>query len=381
LLVVAYIFDWSASKTRVPSVVLLLLVGWMAKNLLDFFSVSLPDASSVLPLLGTLGLILIVLEGSMELKLHTDKRLFIRTSLLSALVPLLVFSFLLAFVFRYTSGLSFRHCLANAIPLSIISSAVAIPTVKHLSGQVKEFVIYESSISDIIGVIFFNFIVLNSDFGVFTFVRYGANFLLELVISFITSVLLVYFLKKVEHNIKFMPILAVVILIYMISKVYNLPPLVFVMLFGLFLSNLNRVKHLRALRWLKRLHPEEMKDDIFKFKEMTEELSFLVRALFFLLFGFMMETADIINLHTLPWALGIVASIYLIRMFYLKISRQPLQPLLFIAPRGLITILLFLSIEPTARVPQMNNALIIQIVIITALIMMTGMIAFGNKKT
>ena len=78
-------------------------------------------------------------------------------------------------------------------------------------------------------------------------------------------------------------------------------------------------------------------------------------------------------MDTLYWALGIVAVIFIIRFIQLKALKVPLQPLLLIAPRGLITILLFLAITPEQAIPLVNKSLIIQIIILTALIMMIGL--------
>ena len=44
-----------------------------------------------------------------------------------------------------------------AIPLSIISSAVAIPSATGLIDHEREFVIYESTFSDILGIMIFNY--------------------------------------------------------------------------------------------------------------------------------------------------------------------------------------------------------------------------------
>ena len=57
----------------------------------------------------------------------------------------------------------------------------------------------------------------------------------------------------------------------------------------------------------------------------------------------------------------------------------PFSPLLFIAPRGLITILLFLSIEPVQAIPLINESLIIQVIVLTAFVMMFGLMK--NKHT
>ena len=70
-----------------------------------------------------------------------------------------------------------KLALASAIPIGIISSAIAIPSAKNLLNNEKEFITYESSLSDIFGVIFFNFITLNDNIGSKTF----GNFSLELL--------------------------------------------------------------------------------------------------------------------------------------------------------------------------------------------------------
>ena len=81
------------------------------------------------------------------------------------------------------------------------------------------------------------------------------------------------------------------------------------------------------------------------------------------------------NTDTFIWALAIVFFIFAFRFIQLKLSKLPLKPLLFVAPRGLITILLFLSIEPTHTISLVNNSLIIQVIILTAMLMMFGLMA------
>ena len=73
LLLLAYIFDISSSKTRIPSVILLLGLGWCVKEVTKFLNLSIPDLSPILPILGTIGLVLIVLDGSLELELNKTK--------------------------------------------------------------------------------------------------------------------------------------------------------------------------------------------------------------------------------------------------------------------------------------------------------------------
>lgn len=88
LLILAYIFDISASKTKIPSVILLLLVGWAVKQLTVSFQIPVPGLAPVLPILGTVGLILIVLEGSLELELNKSKLPLVGKTAFIAFVPM-----------------------------------------------------------------------------------------------------------------------------------------------------------------------------------------------------------------------------------------------------------------------------------------------------
>lgn len=370
LLLVAYLFDLTSSKTKIPSVIFLLLLGWIARQLTHFFEIKLPDFSSILPVLGTVGLILIVLEGSLELELNKSKFRLIKKSMAGAIIPVFAMAFLLAFLFQYYGGFSFKDNLTNAIPFCVISSAIAITSVRNLSKTDKEFIIYESSFSDIIGVIFFNFIALNSNFNVHSFAHFGLQILSITVISFVATIGLSLLLSKIEHNIKFVPIILLVILIYAFSHEYDLPALLFIMLFGLFLGNLDEMKR---FKWIKRFKPAELDKEVEKFKELTVEASFLLRSLFFLLFGFLIETKEILNHETFIWSIVIVGIIFLFRAIQLLLSKLPLMPLLFIAPRGLVTILLFLSIPSGQQILLVNKSLIIQVILLTALIMMVGL--------
>ena len=370
LILIAYVFDITSSKTKVPSVILLLLLGWLVKQISTTVGIRILNLNPILPILGTIGLILIVLEGSLELELNPSKFSLVKKSFMVALLPIVLLAIIIAAIFYLGYGIDFKTGLTNIIPLCVISSAIAIPSVKNLSGSQKEFIIYESSLSDIIGVVFFNFVALNNTFGIKTIWDFLGELLGIIIISFIATGGLSYLLNKINTHIKFAPIIVLVILIYNISKIYHLPALIFILIFGLFLGNLDEMKQLPVIEWLK---PELLNREVKKFKEITIEATFIIRVLFFLLFGYLMETSEILNPQTFVWAVGIVAGIYLIRLLILKFYKTELSPLVFIAPRGLITILLFLSIPTPQIIPLVNKSLIIQVVILSALVMMVGL--------
>lgn len=378
LLLVAYIFDITASKTKIPSVILLLLLGFGTKVLSENLDISVPNLQPILPILGTIGLILIVLEGSLELEINKSKLPIILKSSLVALLPLLIISLGLAYYLHFTVNISLKLALASTIPIGIISSAIAIPSAKNLLKNHKEFITYESSLSDIFGVVFFNFITLNDNIGSNTFGEFLLQLIAMIAISFAATLLLVVFLNKIKQHIKFIPIIILVLLIYGISKLFHLPALIFILLFGLFIGNMDELRH---YKFIQKFHPVNFSKEVHKLREITTELAFLIRALFFMLFGFLIDIAEVLNTATTLFAICITLAIFLVRYIVLTIFKIQSNPLVFIAPRGLITILLFLSIPLSQQIDQIDKSLITQIIILSALIMMVGLIRYKKPST
>jgi hypothetical protein len=75
----------------------------------------------------------------------------------------------------------------------------------------------------------------------------------------------------------------------------------------------------------------------------------------------------------------IFAMIVLLRILQLLLLRLPVFPLAYVAPRGLITILLFISIPASQTLDTINQTLITQIILITSLFMM-GATLFSKKQ-
>jgi cell volume regulation protein A len=377
LVLIAYLFDLSSSKTRIPSVILLLISGGIVRQLTKWMGLNLPDPQVVLPVLGTVGLILIVLEGSLELQLHKSKLPVIFKSLWVAFIPVVGLSLLAAWGLQYLGFPDYKMNLANVIPLFVISSAIAIPSTSHSSKATREFVVYETSLSDIIGVIFFNFILLNEVINGHAFLTFFMQLGLETIIAFIATLFLAFLLAKIEHHIKFVPIIFLIILIYAISKELHLPALLFILIFGLFLGNLDELK---GYAWIRKFHPENLDKEVHRFKEITGEATFLIRSLFFLVFGYLIRLGEILNQESILWAMLIIVAIFSTRAIILKLFKFRFDPLLYLAPRGLITILLFLSIPSEARISIINNSLVVQVMLLTILIMMIGLMMSKESK-
>ena len=377
LLLLAYLFNLTASKTKIPSVILLLLMGWGVNKITSFLEYELPDFSSLLPVIATVGLVLIVLEGSLELQLNSSKIRVIKKSFLGALASIVVLTLILSFTFQYVAGGSLKASILNAIPLCVISSAIAIPSIGSISKLNKEFIIYESSLSDILGVLIFNFIARNENINIYSFGEFGLQLFAMIIISIAATMGLSWLLRKIDHHVKFIPIILLVVLIYSVAKTYHLPALIYIMIFGLSIGNIGQFKR---TKWTERLNTEALQNEIKKFKELVIEGAFLVRALFFILFGYLLKTEEILNGETFKWAIGIVLLLFVLRSIQLKISRLPLNPLLFIAPRGLITVLLFLTITQANHISLVNHSLIIQVILLSTLVMTFGLMITGKKN-
>jgi Kef-type K+ transport system membrane component KefB len=377
LILIAYAFDINSKHTKVPTVIVLIAIGWGLNNLVDFFKIEVINLNPILPIIGTIGLILIVLEGSLELEINKKKKKIISISVLSAIISLLILFFIFAFIINAVTGETMMKCFINAIPFCIISSAIAIPSAQNISASKKEFVIYESSISDIFGVILFNFFLANEIIKLNSFINFFWQLLLILAVSFISSMMLAYFIKKIKNHVKLIPIMVMVILIYAVAKELHLPSLLFILIFGLFLNNLDEIKHISIIN---KLEPKLLNLEVHRFSKLSAEAAFLVRTIFFILFGYTIDNPTLINQETIPLAIGAVILILILRYIQLKIAKMEIFPLLFLAPRGLITVMLFLSIPMAKEIKLINQSLIIQVIVLGAFVMMFGLMFTKQKE-
>lgn len=378
LILIAYLFDLSSKHTRIPTVIFLLVLGWGVHRLTDLFQLEIPDLNPLLPILGTIGLILIVLEGGLELKLKKSNKDTLTKSTLSAIISLLLSMFAIGYAFHIYTGENLMTCFINTIPLCIVSSAIAIPSAENMSRDKKTFIIYESSLSDIFGVVLFNFFLVNQIIDLNAVGNFFLEILIMLAVSIVASTLLALLIKRIDHHVKFLPIIIMIILIYEISKFYHLPALIFILIFGLLVNNIDEIKN--KIKFMNKMNTEKLSKEVGRFREIVIEFTFLVRTMFFLLFGYLIDTQAVLDLKSLMIASSIVGTILLIRLVYLSISKIPILPLLFIAPRGLITILLFLSIPAATTLPFINRPLMIQVILLSTLVMMFGLMFHKKKK-
>ena len=243
LIIFSYLFDAFARKTKFPSVILLMLTGVIIRFFTSFSGYyNFAFLDNLIPVLGTIGLILIVLEGAMELEITKEKLPLVLKGFLAALVILLANIFVLQLLFELIFKMESSSAVLFAIPLSIISSAVAIPSASSLLQIEREFVVYESTFSDILGIMIFNYVLRQIEtqknlIGLEPLISLGLQILGVILISLIITYVLFKLIQQIDHKVKFFLILALLILVYAFGKLFHLPALVTIFIFGIFLSN------------------------------------------------------------------------------------------------------------------------------------------------
>ena len=283
LVVLSYLFSIVSKYIKVPSVLLLLFAGIGFRAIADFYGVNISFPLRLIEALGVVGLIMIVLEAGLDLKVGKDKLKLIRDSFFSATFIFLISTVLLSIILNYWLHEPFNKCIVYAIPLSIMSSSIVIPSIHPLIAQKKEFLVYEASFSDILGIIAFNYFTAGDVLQWRSLGLFGINIGLSIILSVFLSFLLLIILAKTNLNIKFFLIFALLILIYAGGKILHLPSLLIILTFGLLINNWEKLKWKRILRYF----PHQQVDSLrHLLHSVTAETSFLIRTFFFLLFGF-----------------------------------------------------------------------------------------------
>lgn len=374
IVILSFLFNRFSKLTKVPTAVLLIILGIGIKLVFDYFHISMGNRIfEALELLGLVGLIMIVLEAALDLKLTKEKRPVILKSFLVALVALLVCVFGIGFILHYWLIDSFFQSLFYAIPLSIMSSAIIIPSVGDLPEEKREFLIYESTFSDILGIMFFYFLVGYADTTNVGTIVLGvtSNILITIVTSVVISYGMVLLLQTLKEKVKLFFLIAMLILLYSVGKMLHMSSLLIIMVFGLVLNNYLLFFRGKLKNWINESSLNHVLED---FHVVTLESAFVIRTFFFVIFGLTLDLSTLYDFETALLGLGITLFIFVTRYLFLKaVGMKNTLPELLIAPRGLITVLLFFSIPATQLAQDFNPGILLYIIILTNVALSVGL--------
>ncbi len=281
LLMLAYVANRLSGLTRVPDLIVLLLIGVMLGPILHW----VPSTSfqGVIDVFGTLALILILFSGGVELRLRQAARHA------PAALLLMVLSYGLSLGLIALMGRAFLHlqwsdCILLGAALGCTSGTIVIPALEQITAAqpVKIALTLESTLGEVIAVLLIGSLL---DTGVSQSLVFGvaANFSHHIVIALLLGVATGAIWSKLWPMLANQPNtsilnLGVVFGVYALARYFNGSGLLAVLIFGVTLANLPRTPHTtRQGARLLAFHAE---------------LSFLVRSFFFVLLGIVAEFAS-----------------------------------------------------------------------------------------
>lgn len=378
LVIISYIFSLISAKTRIPTVLFLLLLGIGIREALVASGHYVHLPGQAIELLGILGLILILLEAGLDINLSRDKLPLIRKATASSLFVMALSVAGISTIIHFGLDQAWLTSLIYALPLSIISSSIVASSIRNLSEAKREFLTYESALSDIFGILLFNYLVATGALSIGSAATMAGGLAIALVASVAASLLLMWLMTKVTIDIKIFLVFAVLFLLYSFGHAVGLPALMLVLIFGLLINNWHKVNG----RLINRLLPsQQVGQTAYSLKALTSESAFLIRTFFFLLFGYTIDIHVLSDYNVLVVGSLVVAAIYLVRFIYLRIFlKEHILPELFYAPRGLVTIVLFYRIPQGIQFDSFSDGVLFFVVLATTVIMMIGSLFFTPRE-
>ncbi len=389
LIVLSYLYNLVARHLRIPSVLLLLGTGVLCRYIATYNGFDIQIPATAISIFGSVGLILIVLEGALDIEFAKSKLRVLLSAFLVCIFLVTCSTAGISWLIVYFKGTTWHNALLYGISLSVISSAIVIPTVEGMTGRTKEFMLYESTLSDIIGILVFNLVVYNEvNASIGPYVNLGWQIAVMLFVAVVFSLLMVWFLAWIKTRVRFYLIIALMILVYESGNLLHLSSLLLIMCFGLVLNNihlldgrLTRSKYFLIEHIGKKMLVtiKEAYSSIDSFKPMVLETSFVIRTFFFFMFGYSIDVNGLFQPETFIFSGYILAVMYVLRFISLKFfTRSSVFPEIFIYPRGLTTVLLYYSIPPVNRISALNGDMLFTVIIVTNVLMMIG-VMFSKK--
>ena len=379
-IIVSYFFNIYAKKSGIPAVLMLIVSGILINFALIISGIEKPNLFPILEVLGVVGLILIVLEAALDLELLKEKIGVITKSLLVATIGLVATSYVSAEFLCYVFEMTIIEALLFTIPLSILSSAIILPSIDSLDEYKKEFMIYESTFSDILGIVGFYSVMsfLGPDSKSEIYGEVFSNLIFTIVFSVIASYILIYIFQKLKGHNKLFLLISILLLLYAIGKLFHLSSLIIILIFGVILNN---YKLFFKGGLIKLIDHEKVTNVLADFKVITGESAFVIRTFFFIIFGWSISLSSMFNLKTVAVGGAILLIIYTIRTISLILfSGKNIFPQVFLAPRGLITILLFFAIPKSITEQYDFNGVLLFVIFISCIIMTSGLIRYKKNQ-
>lgn len=379
--------------TKIPSVLLLIAIGVILGPATGW----IPTASliEVAPYFGTIALLIILFEGGLEL----DIRSVVQQAPRAALLAVLVFVFSVGMVFLF-AFFTLKMAMATSLMIAAIfgasSPAICLPVVSGLSvrKETQTILKLESALGDVLLIVsvllILDFQVAGSQSTSGMISRFLMSFLVALVIASIAGGLwsrLIGWMKG--EPLAYMLTLGFVFLLYFTVEELGGNAAIAVLLFGIMLENMHVVADRASVR-VRTLFGIDIRAEQFVLhefmKNITEELSFLIRTFFFVYLGLILNFSSITPRIALS-SLGIVVLLFAGRWIGVlsirkrsRFSAGETQAVLAMLPRGLATaVMAFLPLQYGVGGMEMLPTYAFAVIVLTN-ILMTGGILLAERR-
>ncbi len=378
LLVLAFLANRVFRVTRVPDVLVLMGLGLLLGPVLGLMNPA--SLSSTTNVLGTLAIILVLFEGGLELDLRRTLRHFPA----SLLLALLAYGFSIALVGLIAHkglGMPVTTALAVGAVLGCTSSTVVLPVLQQLGARepVKVTLMLEASFGDVLAVLTVGLLLgVGSEGGaVARHLLQGVLMQVGVAVVFATATGILWSrLLPVLSDARFWQVMtfSIVLVLYAGTEAVGASGLIAVLAFGLTLANFPGMDpRFRAVE-----------EEILSFRSQESllsfhsELAFLVRSFFFVLIGAIADLRSFRG-HTLL-IVGILGALFVARWLALQVSRMAFRDveakerelMLWIMPRGLITVVLALQVAAARSDAGFLSALAFAVILVTNVMLVVG---------
>jgi cell volume regulation protein A len=370
LLVLAFVANRLSKLTRVPDLIVLLLIGITLGPILHWVN---PEMfKDVVRVLGMLALILILFEGGLELRLHQALRYF-PAGILLVVTSLGLSLGLIAVIGHALLHLDWNSAVLIGAALGCTSGAIVIPALQQISAPepVKIVLTIEAALGEVVAVLIVGS-MLNLGPNQSMLTGIAADFSHHITVALVVGVLLGVLWSRLWPLVAGQPYsnilnLGVVLGVFAVARYAGGSGLLAELIFGVTLANMPYMMR-QGLRML----------------AFHAELSFLVRSFFFVMLGIVAHFIG--RAYVIP-ILGILAALVLARFLAVQLSRWAVRDvtrkqaelLFWMLPRGLVTAVLALEIVAArGAVFAFLPAMAFTVILVTNLFIVWGAVRSGQ---
>lgn len=384
LIFVAHAFTGLFSRTRIPDVLLLTLIGILLGPVLH--AVTPQNFGSIGPVFATVTLIILLFEAGLSLDLDILRDV-VRPTVALTLINFFFTMFAIGFTAHLLLGEDLRFTLMLAAIIGSTSPAVIVPLTKRLdmAQSSKTILFLESAVSDVLSIVVAIGFISSYRFGKLQVGQMLGQIVSTLVLAgvaggasaFLWSALLRR-IRGLENSIFTTP--AFVFVLFGVVEIFGFSGYVAAAVFGAVLGN---IEVFHGMPWMRRYLPQEAITLNETERVFLGEVVFLLKTFFFVYVGVSIRFT---NYRVVYVALALTGLIFLIRIpaAYLGLSRttsvRDASLVAVMSPKGLAAVVLAsISVEQALPGGQTLQAVTYSVVFFS--IVFTSVLSFLIERT